>query len=1223
MQHVFAARQKNFLLSLERVITAVASDKYIRQMFEDTRSAIYIPDRVCELIGKIITDDREEEINELYSRISAIEFFFDPDKIEEIENLGMKYINLSNQKNRVAIGKFENIAYDADGPIISKENRKKEDVLTFSRILSQQMLTLGANVEERDVQSYYRNLKEMKKSLLDLKKAISAMQQNYALYIQKAKKKSINVCFETIEQIKQRDKNDPKSKYSKSRHSFSPSKSSKTISLEETIKSLKTQLNISEEKQSKQSSTIRKLNQNLIASKSHIEKLENDQKTIQNINDQIIQENEELSRKLNENKQKVEYLQSQLRELADHLNQTEIDNEDETLISDSTSQKVPYIERQLERFFNEKVQMKNELKEMKNELSESTLTIHKLQSKVSQMTIEKNEILNENESIKENSKIQINKVRKKLMTLNENYQILEKQNEEYQSQIKSFKQTLSELREASKSTTNEDLLPNITDMTSEKEKICKLLNRSVLSDCTKAVEATIRMRDGIQSILNISDQSKILMTVQKMQDDQKRIQNSLKTERFIRDISDILKVSDESEIKNRIRSLQSLKIVFDKLCLEIGFSNDISDSSIPETVLAIQKAVLALNDIMSILNLSSQSLVQDEISKLIEIRDNYNELCQLFNLDEMNHNRILKISKQLLTSKDQYDKLVDSLFQTTKNPQKKLDFTNNDESKFQKIQRNVSLLPVLKPIIQSIYNLCELDSSKLLSSNPQISLNDLLDKIKLFERNNQNYTRILSQLNIQTSQNDETEQIDNAIYAIKQLQQTRKDNETISKLIKGQNDNDYSFDSNEQTSAIRDLIEIRKRYRRICEILNISDSSLDIVNNIREIYETLNELSVIFKLPMSFDSYRTLCKLASSLSKANDKNESFLASLSEKLQKLNKTQTREIEKDTNDALDSLLKIYTIFGTTDFAQIRRDKRDFDRLTQENEKLTSLTGKSSGEDSIKYISQLMRDIENTSVYLGKLIRIVFDSNDSIDSQNESISSIENIPFPIPKALQDKLIESAGQQRINKIELRSAIDRIIDRARSIGFSTSTDSERLIRLNLSNDKTQLVETVANAINFLLNNARKEGELNSQSRLASLEQQLSDLSNKFDAAKLKHKKKISEMKQQIAVLSTENGEREEQYLLEVRDLKDRLESTQNSLESEKKVHAELMELLGGREADSEYLKSKLSAKELLLLAKAEKTRKFVREMTLKKEESARILEQQKLARQAVFPGNF
>ena len=76
MDEVFDERKDKFIQSLQNCIQAISSDLFIKQMFEDESSVIYIPNRICEIIQKTLKEDRERIIELLISQSKSFEILF-------------------------------------------------------------------------------------------------------------------------------------------------------------------------------------------------------------------------------------------------------------------------------------------------------------------------------------------------------------------------------------------------------------------------------------------------------------------------------------------------------------------------------------------------------------------------------------------------------------------------------------------------------------------------------------------------------------------------------------------------------------------------------------------------------------------------------------------------------------------------------------------------------------------------------------------------------------------------------------------------------------------------------------------------------------------------------------------------------------------------------------------------------------------------------------------
>ena len=100
MTALFNQREERFLASLEKVLAVIGRDVYIQQMFEDDNSASYIPDRLCELVQTVLTDDREAFLQRIMTRVNALEACFGSERIKRLEEIGTRFIEFSLAENR-------------------------------------------------------------------------------------------------------------------------------------------------------------------------------------------------------------------------------------------------------------------------------------------------------------------------------------------------------------------------------------------------------------------------------------------------------------------------------------------------------------------------------------------------------------------------------------------------------------------------------------------------------------------------------------------------------------------------------------------------------------------------------------------------------------------------------------------------------------------------------------------------------------------------------------------------------------------------------------------------------------------------------------------------------------------------------------------------------------------------------------------------------------------
>ena len=133
----FARRKASFIESLKHVLASVISDGFIKQMFEDKSSAMYIPDRVVELIRRYLNDDREECLHELYRTVAAIEAYFGPETARELIETGEKIVDfVANSDKPVDAEYIERIKNNARITVLTSGNAvDKRALLMVKRYL--------------------------------------------------------------------------------------------------------------------------------------------------------------------------------------------------------------------------------------------------------------------------------------------------------------------------------------------------------------------------------------------------------------------------------------------------------------------------------------------------------------------------------------------------------------------------------------------------------------------------------------------------------------------------------------------------------------------------------------------------------------------------------------------------------------------------------------------------------------------------------------------------------------------------------------------------------------------------------------------------------------------------------------------------------------------------------------------------------------------------------
>jgi hypothetical protein len=113
-----------------------------------------------------------------------------------------------------------------------------------------------------------------------------------------------------------------------------------------------------------------------------------------------------------------------------------------------------------------------------------------------------------------------------------------------------------------------------------------------------------------------------------------------------------------------------------------------------------------------------------------------------------------------------------------------------------------------------------------------------------------------------------------------------------------------------------------------------------------------------------------------------------------------------------------------------------------------------------------------------------------------------------------------------------------------------------------------------------------------------------------------KSNQKIAELRSALGALTSKSAEREDEFRSEVDAERAKLRQVSDDLENERKIHEELMMVIAGNSADGDYLRSKLSEREVRQLARAEETRRYIDQLLAKTAEGNQVLELQRRARE-------
>ncbi|OHT14759.1 hypothetical protein TRFO_03034 [Tritrichomonas foetus] len=1259
LQDTFNRRCDRFIQSLERVITSVASDKYIRQMFEDQRSAIYIPDRICELIDHILADDREEVIFELMRKIKSIEYFFDKKYLKKIEEIGAKHIDDINNKKQTS--------------------KPKKDMETFYNILSLQLKAISGNNE----------YKELKSSLKDIKFSLSTMESDFQRILLKSKQRAIQACQiyqMKIEQI-----------YSEKL------KRAKFLIKEQriTIERLSANTSPHDSPRGLQFSNS-PISQGSYDS-PHLHNSPNSQHSLSNSSN-LIQENERLKEKLQNSEKQVSIsmemimqLQQQLINLKDDFsivqgekNQLEIANNDFSNLNSQLEEKIKALKQEILLFTEENnlLKLQNEQKihksnyhnETKNDFNDNDsrksyrsqesdksheshrrssfsksfkfsskefenheilAIMEKLQNDKKQVIAEFKLLRKENESLKKsleyyekslmktsekNKKLEnqiyllneeyksmktnklesaynenIEKLNTKINHLKEHISIIQKQNDEMQAQINNqivnqqssqnqqkissdellsdkFKENsrnninISNLKKLFGTSDELELFTKISALYAEKTKVSELLHRSIYSDQTIPINSLIQTQNAIMSLLHISDSTKIISEIQILQSQSKAANISLESSQIIKDIEGIIcnnlnrnnnnlnNSFSEIDLKESIRSLVRHKQIFETLCSNCGLTNDAS------AIQSLQKSFQSLKEISEILNVKTPQLLKSSIQNLVENQKYLQKACNFLKITD--ESSLLDIISNLLDIKNHYNEIL-----------KKLNII--DESKlFNKMNSFIQDQVILDEICD------ELNSDKT-------SIHSEIEKLQNIQKLHHKVISLLN-LNLRNSdlKFDAGNNSENSL--IKEIQGLIRCKKALDKL---------NIESNDETSLMKEiqsLIDIKDQFKEITALLsNISQtennsSLLSFEQQLNSLGDSPSSFELLKNLNQSNPSHKIrtmnqIIKNACNILNTQDFNlcqsiryiQNYYNTVFDILKISDSNELSKCLNEQKNCTEKINSIFQAFKVNDINHLMIIKDKIESMEKNLNSISKVVGKPDHEIE-SYLIDLNYKIDETSLFFKKLLTLIIGSSFCFE-----------INFPLSKQAQNQLFSIVSEYNVKNEKNFTSIERIFNKACSHGYSGENNIEVVVDF--------LVDETHNKLSNAYSNAKNIFEMN------------------IEQLKSKYKEKVRFLKKQNNDMKKSLEEDEKTSKQEILNLRKQLNDINESLLNEKKIHQELITLLDGKVADSEYLKTKLSAKEFLLLAKAEKTRKFVAEMTKKKEEAQHLIEMQKKIRETAF----
>ncbi|OHT01666.1 hypothetical protein TRFO_31449 [Tritrichomonas foetus] len=446
---LFLERKNTFISSLQRAVTVVSADRFIKQMFEDDLSAMYIPDRVIELVKQILYEDRENFIEKLIHRLNSLEACIGSDLINEFEGVGMKILDLSNNQ-------------------MNKEEEQRECI----KLLKERIKQIENRFDEIQTQQTNSSIRQMKKINESIKSSFIDQSKSFLDIIRKTRKKSFHQTENLQKTIELLTKENQKMKKENlaSKKVINETLSERDEILKETegkdaikyIQQLKNENNRLNEKNdtlSKQLKKIKEMNDNLVKAS---ETLSSQNETLKNQKNELENEKMKMQKIINENQN--------------------LSNRNKVNGEKSISEYKERITRIKNTAENAIIEAKKEIDNLNKTKAENTQIIKKLTNQISELN---NEVLNEKNKNQEQSLIISN---------------LEKQNQNEFNQTEKLKEKIKILEENSKvlESTKNSLMMTSEEVSTYKDRIKELQNQ--LFHTNDKIETLINENSELKSL---------------------------------------------------------------------------------------------------------------------------------------------------------------------------------------------------------------------------------------------------------------------------------------------------------------------------------------------------------------------------------------------------------------------------------------------------------------------------------------------------------------------------------------------------------------------------------------------------------------------------------------------------------------------------------------------------------------------------------------------------
>ena len=933
-------RRDVFFSSLRGILSSLSSDLYVKQMFEDSRTQVFIPDRIIEIFKEHLSDDREKAMQGLYKRLSnANDLFYDKtqmlaqfklflaDIYRDIDQLKNHMIDdLSFCRENVMALTHASVArsFEAD----SNEGQYLKNISECHRVFNTTIPSMRKRYEseilekDREIQKLNNHIKNLRRKL------------NLA-NLQKEKAED-NLTYAKNELARIQTENEALKENDRDRQIFE----GRIVSLEEEITSKNEKIeNFLNELQS--SSSIETNSKLLILKlKDELNNALNENLELKGINKKLEIENKQLTAKQNLNDADIQLLKSRLSQM-----ETLQNDRDRLIGKIQNANSLNFqLKSKIEHLKKWNKDLKEELNKLKFDLSEMTTDRNKSEEFISEISQYKEEL----ESIRKDCNHkddQINDLSKNLNEFKQKYR-------EADQLLRNTDSTLQEKIEE-----NQVLQERINNFDNEKEiqnneikKLEKKANkmrqiiREQLTNKKAYLEEIENLRSHLESIEN--EKKNTLIELREAHSSISQLNKSQEIS-----LSTIAKSQIfEKEMKAKIINVENEKITLNdqlgKTMAEMNKTREISNQKEIENVKLQERLSSAKNklkkyeDKMKALNEQYKSISTTNISLTNEnqqLKDEINQKSEEFNNMLKTFQNIKEKNQEFYNKIKANEAKLSEI--TTENTKLKIDFDKKERTHSTEIIKLKEEINSLKKTSKNISD--EKEELEKSLKKEKIKADEM--KTRLYEYENQ----------------------------------FKSDNETHSIELNNLK-NEIEIHKNENHHACKKTAELQSKIRQI-------ESHLQL---------TFNEI------PTAFDSINEKNK---QYEKAINSIRSLFAIPRNSLEEL-VVYFQKIKANYDSLTDKEAKYKSIFRTNNniFDEIQTFKINYDSQLRDLKRLMTFLNVDSVEsliNSVKDLKQHENELISHTAVIKKLVLNTDNQNDSTDTESDfqniydAISSIIN--------------------------------------------------------------------------------------------------------------------------------------------------------------------------------------------------------------------------------------